>query len=86
MLSHTGETRERLPGGGAEGQGPHTVVVSEKSPIGHQTQRLVRLSHSQQSRLGGQIPQADHTWTEEHGKKGKVRDKSQDADESGGIK
>lgn len=63
MFVHTGESsREGLPGGGAEGQGPDAVVVSEKTSVGQQTERAVRLPHSQQSRLCGQIPEADDTW------------------------
>lgn len=59
-VSH--ERRRLLPGGGAEGQSSDGVVVSQEASIGQQGERLVLLPHSQQRRLGGQIPQSNHTW------------------------
>lgn len=51
-----------LPGGGAEGQGPHGVVVGQEASVGQQRERPVRLPHAQQRRCGGQVPQPDHAW------------------------
>lgn len=47
----------KVPGGGAEGQRSHGVVVSQQALVGQQAERLVRLAHPQQSRGGVQIPQ-----------------------------
>lgn len=51
-----------LPGRWTEGHSSNGVVVSQEASIGQQAERPVWLSHPQQCRLRGQIPQTYYTW------------------------